>query len=600
MRRRAALVAAALVLGAFSGLAQAHDQHGTEGGHLPAGNANVDLVAKLRLKNVTEASVADVGVFRGYAYLAAWAGLDCGSNGVHVVDVRQPAAPKEVAFIGAQPGSFPGEGIQTVHLDTPYFDGDVLVTNNERCGGPSGFGGMNLYDVTDPRHPTPLGEGIGDHTVPGQGKKDAHDIHSVFAWDAGDKAYAVIVDNDEEKDVDIVDITNPKQAHVIAEYNLDTLFPQILQRTPVSLVQVFLHDMVVKEIDGRQILLASYWDAGFVKLDVTDPLDIRYVGDTDYAASDPEAAAHGRDVAPEGNAHEAEFTRDDRYVIGTEEDFRAYSPSGRNETDGSALHVSQGASFPELEPGQTLAGGTVFVGDGCGGAAVPPGDPEAVDIAVVERGACAAYEAEYAVEGAGGHDGVLFVSGTGAGGCDLADRVRTFGELPTFGFVPRSEGFALFDQPYDNAACLAGTGPARIPVTPGTHGDRVSFTPQFDGWGYAHLYRNESGKMTELDTYAITEAQDPAYGHDFEYGSLTVHEVATSHQRDDLAYFSYYAGGFRVAKIVDDRLTEVGHYIDEGGNSLWGVQVFESGGQEYVAASDMDSGLYIFRYTGSE
>jgi len=79
-----------------------------------------------------------------------------------------------------------------------------------------------------------------------------------------------------------------------------------------------------------------------------------------------------------------------------------------------------------------------------------------------------------------------------------------------------------------------------------------------------------------------------------------VHEVATSQTRADLAYFSYYAGGFRVTKIVNDRLVEVGHFIDQGGNNFWGVQVFQQGGQEYVAASDRDLGLYIFRYTGAD
>jgi hypothetical protein len=77
-----------------------------------------------------------------------------------------------------------------------------------------------------------------------------------------------------------------------------------------------------------------------------------------------------------------------------------------------------------------------------------------------------------------------------------------------------------------------------------------------------------------------------------------VHEVATSPTRNDLAYFSYYAGGFRVTKIVGDQLTEVGHFIDEGGNNFWGVQVFSHNGKEYVAASDRDYGLYIFEYTG--
>ena len=79
-----------------------------------------------------------------------------------------------------------------------------------------------------------------------------------------------------------------------------------------------------------------------------------------------------------------------------------------------------------------------------------------------------------------------------------------------------------------------------------------------------------------------------------------MHEVAVSPTRNRRwLYFSYYSGGFRVVKIVNDKLVEVGHYIDPDGNNFWGVQVFEHAGQEYVAASDRDHGLCIFRYTGN-
>ena len=142
-------------------------------------------------------------------------------------------------------------------------------------------------------------------------------------------------------------------------------------------------------------------------------------------------------------------------------------------------------------------------------------------------------------------------------------------------------------------------GPARLPVTVGTVGDMLRFTGRFDGWGYVRLFDYSAGKMTELDTYAIPEAHDQDYVRGF--GDLSVHEVATSQVRDDLAYLSYYSGGFRVLKITDDeKFAEVGHFIDVGGSNFWGVEVFQSGGVEYVAASDRDSGLYIFRYTGSE
>jgi hypothetical protein len=586
-------------LAVADGARDAH-QHGITAGHLhPEGSSsNVALISKLKLKNVVPEKIADVGVFKGYAYLAAWGVVTCKYNGVHVVDVRNPAAPKEAAFIQAKEGSYPGEGIQALHIDTSAYNGDILVSNNEKCKDTAGFGGMNIYDISKPASPTPLVEGIGDFTVTGQGKKDAHEIHSVFAWDAGSKAYAVIVDNEEGTDVDIVDITDPKKAALIAEYDLDQRFPQILQASPSNLTEVFFHDVVVKEIGGRQVMLLSYWDAGYVAIDVTNPLNPTYIGDTDFTNPDPEALESGYTVKPEGNGHEAEFTADNRYIVGADEDFNPYVLEGTNVTDGTSITASQGSDTKQLQEGQTIEGVSVFVGRACtGDPAVPAGDPAITDIAVVERGVCTFTEKVANVIAAGGYDAVLVFNRTGTDACDGTIGMLVEGDIPTFGVAPRGQGFAIFDQPYDNAACLAGTGPAQLPVALGTKGDTLRFSSSFDGWGYVHLFRYGSGKMAELDTYAIPEAHDPAFASGF--GDLSVHEAATSPTRADLVYFSYYAAGFRVAKIAGGKLTEVGHYIDVGGNNFWGVQVFQHAGQEYVAASDRDFGLYIFRYTGS-
>jgi hypothetical protein len=76
--------------------------------------------------------------------------------------------------------------------------------------------------------------------------------------------------------------------------------------------------------------------------------------------------------------------------------------------------------------------------------------------------------------------------------------------------------------------------------------------------------------------------------------------VATSHTTDNRAYLSYYAGGFRVIEIQDDQIVEGGAFIADGGNNFWGVQVFSHEGRELVAASDRDSGLWIFEYTGTD
>jgi hypothetical protein len=571
-----------------------HHQHGPDEGHLPATSANVQLVSQLELKNVVEDKIADVGVFEGYAYLAAWGGAMCKYNGVHVVDIRNPAAPKEVAFIQAKEGSAPGEGIQTIHIDTASYDGDILVSNNEKCKATAGFGGLNIYDVDDPAHPTVLAEGFGDETVAGQGKKAANEIHSIFAWDAGSKAYAVIVDNEEEPDVDIVDISNPKKPAVVAEYDLDQKFPQIVQATPTNLVEIFHHDVVVKEIGGRQIMLVSYWDGGYVTLDVTDPTNATYVADSDFANPDPELLEQaGLSEAPEGNAHEAEFTKDSNYIIAADEDFNPLGVRGTT-NDGGTFRAGSGSGTKQIPLGAPLTGLTRYVGRACIGDPAPPA-PAGAPIAVVSRGLCTFTEKIASIEAAG-YTAAIVVNREGADGCG-AFGMSVEGGIPALS-VPRSDGFALFDKSgFDLAACLAGTAELLPGVALGDTGDTVTLSSFFDGWGYVHLYRNAPGKLQELDRFAIPEAMNPAFAQGF--GDLSVHEVAVSPTRNDLAYFSYYSGGFRVLKIVNDKFVEVGRFIHEDGNNFWGVQVFHHNGQEYVAASDMDHGLFIFRYTGS-
>ena len=48
-------------------------------------------------------------------------------------------------------------------------------------------------------------------------------------------------------------------------------------------------------------------------------------------------------------------------------------------------------------------------------------------------------------------------------------------------------------------------------------------------------------------------------------------------------------------KYGNKGLTEVGAFIDEGGNNFWGVEVIQRDGETYVLASDRDYGLYVFQ-----
>jgi hypothetical protein len=569
----------------------AHGQHGLDSGHLPASSANVALVGKIKLRQMANGRIADVAAMGNYAYLGAFWEPDCKSGGVYVVDISAPSAPREVAFVRAAPGSYVGEGVQVITMNTPSFKGDLLVHNNEICGtNPGAVGGISLVDVTKPAQPRKLVDGFGDFTnEDGSRAARAHESHSVFMWTTGPKAYAVFVDNEEGADVDIADITDPSNPRLISETNLNDLD---VAQPELGLTDSWHHDVVVKKIGKDYVMLVSYWDGGYVQLNVNDPANPVYLSDTDYAATDPERAARGHTIEPEGNGHQAEFTRDNSMFLATDEDFspfrmKASITGGPNA--GHAFRAIQGDSVPQIDDTTTLVGATAYVGQACTTTSVPSAASTGATIAVVERGGCTFTTKAGAVSAAGYQGGIVFNSQAGDPPCDQLVSMLVSGNIP-FLFVARSDGLRILGVSDPAAADCATAAPAV-----GSAGSPVDIHGVFDGWGYVHLYDRRS--LRDLDTYAVPESQDRAYATGF--GDLSIHEVATDPDRD-LAYFSYYGAGFRVVEYSRSKgITEVGHYIAEGGNNFWGVEVLKHpNGQKYVLASDRDSGLWIFQYTG--
>jgi hypothetical protein len=581
---------------------------------LPATEKNVQLVGKLELKghfgNVDPGQIADLSHKGDYAYLNSWQSQSrgrCDRGGVFVVDIKDPANPTEVGFIASPTGTYPGEGSQVIAVDTPSFKGDLLTINNESCVDPASTpatlqGGITLVDVTNPLSPVILAQGFGDTTpsaaVAGVKTSPVHLVHSAFSWQAGAKAYTVMVDNQEFQDVDIVDITNPRAPQLINE--LDLLDPTTQNGTLSGTAfgdSVFLHDMVVKQIGGKQIMLVSYWDAGYAKLDVTDPTNVTVLGETDFAAIDPIFPAFS---PPEGNAHEAEFSYDNKYILAADEDFGPFR--GRITTSVGGFNFAEPVSA--TVPIQSLPGGVlrseqvVFVGRACNvtGTPVPdtvPAAPAVIDadpntrrVAVIERGLCTFDEKVHAVEAAGWDAWVVFNNTPRADG----DPLLTNGTIDD----PTIPGIAQLPGGYmTRANAIAGIFNGVVP-TVGTTGNAISVNVAFDGWGYAHLY--DATTMAELDTWAVTEARDPRFTPGF--GDLTIHEHATD-PAAPLSYVAYYNAGFRVLAFGDGKLTEVGRFIDTRGNNFWGVDVAsDKQGGRLILASDRDYGLYVFRYTG--
>ena len=642
-RRTVLLLASAVVLVLGAGSAGAHPipphavghdpadgpapdddhQHGGTGGHLAPSSANVDLVGKVRLTNVA-GGIADVGAFRNFAYLAAFSPECAGrpgaqGTGVHVVDIANPASPTKVAFTPAHPNSYVGEGVHVIHMATPSFSGDLLVHNNEPCDSNLPFeGGVSLWNVSNPRAPVKFAGGVGDSTPPiAPNINGVHSVHSAFAWyvpganpPATGRAYVMMADNQEVADVDILDITNPAAPVMASEVGFND-WPAA-QSPLANGDTVFNHDFQVKQIGNRWISLNSYWDAGWVLLDVTNPTNPVFINDSDHPAPDPLTGF----AIPEGNGHQAWWSSDNQFILGTDEDFSPTRTNCRVETGPNAgatpcgefgFTVPISSQFPS-----GFSGTTVWGGSGCEEDVDGNGTSDRAEVLANHTKAQT------------GADAIVFTRGT----CFFSKKIET-GELAGYkmvfvgqshvgsrgGLLPDSficggQGSPVLGQA--SGACIGhramhelfadapgyGGGDTLDMPAKGTLGGRL-FTQGgvFDAWGYVHLL--DANTLQEVETYAVPEALDPDFRAGF--GNLTVHEVQTDPRHNsNLAYISYYDAGFRVVKFGKHGIREVGHFIDQGGNDFWGIEPIQLGnnGAPLVPASDRDFGLYLFRYTG--
>ena len=554
--------------------------------------------------------IADLAVYKNFAYLNSWSEPTCRRGGIFVVDISNPAQPRQVAFRSAAPNTRHGEGAQVITINTPAGPRDVLAVNNEQNPLPCpqnvpSAGGIDLWDVTNPSNPVLLARSVGDTGPPGQlvGTEMVHHAHSAFMWnDDSGRAFVVMTDNHGPEfgatDVDIWEITNPATPRPVAEHNLLARF-DIEDQGALGNVMNH-HDVVVKKINGVQTMLVSYWDAGYVKLDVDDPANPEYIGDTSFDGPDPLFPDR---EPPEGNAHQSEFSHDNRFILAADEDFAPYRLQGEITGGPNQGERFFEAGFPDegpiVSPDSPLTGDTRFVGQGCDLATFPAATP-GVNIAVAERGTCT-FQAKTENADARGYDGIIiFNNVTGANAqCDELlgmDFTNYTGDAVAI-FVARSLGFKIIDEFNEATYRCTDGNPAESTPAPAMpkEGSPVNISVLFDGWGYTHLYENGSGKLRHVGAFSIEEARDERFAVGF--GDLSVHEFAAD-ATENVAYSSYYSGGMRVFTFGPQGLTETGKFIDRGGNNFWGVEQFTLGNQRYFAGSDRDFGLYLFRYTG--
>ncbi|MFC5381451.1 PA domain-containing protein [Aquipuribacter nitratireducens] len=571
-------------------------QHGGDEGHLDPVSYGVEVVGKAPVSPTEgglEGRVADVYAKGDYAYLTSFRGngTDACVGGVFVMDISDLENPAEVpdSFIPTSPGSYAGEGVQVITIGKR----DVLIHQNETCPGATPdagtFGGINLWDVTDPTNPVQLAAHAGDT----DGGASANTVHSFYAWydHKSKRTWAALVDNEEFADVDIMDISDPANPVMVNDtLDMEALFG-VSQDSPAGLTSIFSHDMDVVKLGSKYVMSLNYWDGGYVVLDVSDPRPgaVKLIAESDYAALDEERLARGQEISPEGNAHQSEISPNGKFLIGTDEDFNPFRIVATIDSGpyaGTEFRAVQAGGTPAISEDQSISGPTTFVGEAC--SALPAGS----GTALVERGTCA-FQVKLDNITAAGYDAGIVFNAVRAD-CETYVNMLADSETTPFVFVNRTTGLQMLGIDPTSSPCTVAS-----PAV-GSGSADVTIEAIFDGWGYVRLFSTDiprspketTGSISQIDTYAVEESQDPAYAEG--YGDLSVHEVAIDPD-ENLAYLSYYAAGFRVVEYGKDGMTEVGAFIDEGGNNFWGVEVIERDGETYVLASDRDYGLYVFQ-----
>lgn len=622
-------------------LLSAHDTPLPDGHVAPNINYGFEVVGRDLLKGISDGLYTDVWSHKGYAYVGTFQEPACTRDGVFIVDLEKVLDNYPGSFEGAvvaEVKSAPNTRVNDVKVTTITFKNqtrDVLVLTEEKCGAligsgkkQLGQGGISLFDVTDPTNPHALKQ----HELNSE-------IHNTFSWTGDDgKTYLIAVDDIDVDDVIIVDITKPQSPKEVGRTGIGSWlsgdYPQIADDDQLFtgvFAAPLLHDVWVQKIAGRWQALLSYWDAGFVTLDVHDPYNPTVLGHSTYTDPDP---IYGTSPA-EGNGHAAVFGGDQgQYIWSGDEDFDPF----RNQiidAFGTGHLATQGDNVPQVTPDNGIEGEGVYVGLACDPVSpAPAGDA----IAIIQRGDCAFTTKAQNAEAAGYLAAVVF---NHSSGCEASVSMIVEAGIPAM-FVPRSDGFAILGlgADYDASSCNGSgsdQGDELLATYAGTPGN-VALEATFDGWGYYHVLNNLPAAQTlappsvpgespndrdilnvdylgELGYFAPRELLDPALA--VGAGDLTMHNVegdpvtagdSPTFDAGPRAFISWYSLGMRAVEyrpghwhtgnggVFSWNVHEVGQFIAEDGSNFWGVHVDEFDGEQIILATDRNTGLWIFKF----
>lgn len=283
---------------------------------------------------------ADVWVHEGHAYVGQWGFSDWASGnsrfcptgdaaGVAIVDARAPAAPVDVARLTNPAGTSAEDVVVYTAQSGPFEGRDIAAVGLQVCGGSrydrSFDRGLQLWDVTDPATPMELAvldtgccpRGLHELEV-----EHREDLDRTFAYASvpasgypDSASPSGVRDEQGRGDFRLIDITDPTTPVEVSDWGV---IPDL--GAPPAAGQGCDPDpnyghSAEPSADGKTVFL-SYWDSGFIALDVTDPETPVFRGRTVYPMN------------ADGDAHSSTYDDARGLLFAADEDFCKTSGAG--------------------------------------------------------------------------------------------------------------------------------------------------------------------------------------------------------------------------------------------------------------------------------
>jgi len=501
----------------------------------------------------------DVWVHGDFAYVGTW-GNPCTGRGVKIIDVSDPSAPRVIGSAAARRGTS-AEDMVVRAVSTPSFEGDLMIVGIQRCGrqgGPGAMYGAELWNVTDPRHPSRLG--VINITNGGGG---AHELDLI---ERGDHVYAALAlpfsewfDPVPVGDVAIFDVTDPRNPVMSSEWGVadDSLAGQPGPFYGMgSFGAAFAHSVRFSG-DGMK-LYVSYWDRGVITLDIAN------------VAAPVELTATQYPSGQDGDLHSV--TPYGSYLLTNDEDFDPRSPA-EVWVDGLVIGYATETPFVatalwDLNASHEVSGDVVMaLNEGC-----DAGDygADAEDAIVVVQ------------------TPVEFFSDAGAL-CPMWQQENEAEAAGAAMVVHRFDSVEISPQWWDFSdatipVMFTDTATADGMVVEGTATVRA-LEPT---WGFLRVFNAATGvQVSQFDEVPNINDLSKA-----EAGFWSIHNTEVS---GTIAYSAWYSNGIVALNLSDiNNIEMVGQFVPAGFPEVWGVFIGEDG---LIYASDLGSGLWIIEPT---